>query len=445
MRKSESYNQKEKIFRILLILFILPLILLSGWFGYTIYKLSSERAQLKKDYSEVNNIKHGILSVDKWRDDIIEIVSNQIDDFELSGMQQDTLLSEINKILNKLISQADEMINEKQKNIGGKLKKFTFNTFVNVDKIRAKVPEFSQTIIDQIKAPRSKRKLKFLAQDKLGDLASQTHDSLIINSRYEQIISQYNAKNVDEFNKTITDRTEIIQQKAYNFMFMMLGVMLLFLLIWFFIRKMPVLHSPFFIMSVLLAMVFLLIGLAAPMIEIDARIPEMKFMIIGKNIQFHDQVLFYQSKSIIDVVKILITTGKPDSIFVGFLILLFSIVFPIAKLLSTKVVLLGTQKWRENKIIKFFAFKSGKWSMADVMVIAIFMAYIGFKGILDSELGKMNVDMNTDRIASIATNKTSLQPGFILFIAFVLFGLILSVILKGISSKNKITDNASIN
>ena len=249
MRKSESYNQKEKIFRILLILFILPLILLSGWFGYTIYNLSSERAQLKKDYSEVNNIKHGILSVDKWRDDIIEIVSNQIDDFELSDMQEDTLKSEINKILNKRISQADEMINEKQKNIGGKLKKFTFNTFVNVDKIRAKVPEFSQTIIDQIKAPRSKRKLKFLAQDKLGDLASQTHDSLIINSRYEQIISQYNAKDVDEFNKTITYRTEIIQQKAYNYMFMMLAVMFLFLLIWFFIRKVPVLHSPFFIMS----------------------------------------------------------------------------------------------------------------------------------------------------------------------------------------------------
>jgi hypothetical protein len=73
--------------------------------------------------------------------------------------------------------------------------------------------------------------------------------------------------------------------------------------------------------------------------------------------------------------------------------------------------------------------------MADVMVVAIFMAYIGFKGILDSELGKMNEDMNTDRIASIATNKTSLQPGFILFIAYVLFSLILSVILKRISPK----------
>ena len=61
------------------------------------------------------------------------------------------------------------------------------------------------------------------------------------------------------------------------------------------------------------------------------------------------------------------------------------------------------------------------------------MAYIGFKGILDSEIGKMNVDMNNQYATSISTSKTSLQPGFILFIAFVLFGLILSEILKRIS------------
>lgn len=71
--------------------------------------------------------------------------------------------------------------------------------------------------------------------------------------------------------------------------------------------------------------------------------------------------------------------------------------------------------------------------MADVMVVAIFMAYIGFKGILDSQLAGLN--LMTPSIASITTNQTSLQPGFILFIAFVLFSLILSQILKRISNE----------
>lgn len=72
--------------------------------------------------------------------------------------------------------------------------------------------------------------------------------------------------------------------------------------------------------------------------------------------------------------------------------------------------------------------------MADVNVVAIFMAYIGFKGILDSQLSNLN--MQTDSLASISTNQTTLQPGFILFVAFVLFGLILSVILQRITKED---------
>ena len=70
--------------------------------------------------------------------------------------------------------------------------------------------------------------------------------------------------------------------------------------------------------------------------------------------------------------------------------------------------------------------------MADVNVVAIFMAYIGFKGIPDSQLESLN--MRTDSLASVSTNETSLQPGFILFVAFVLFGLILSSILQWITT-----------
>jgi hypothetical protein len=55
------------------------------------------------------------------------------------------------------------------------------------------------------------------------------------------------------------------------------------------------------------------------------------------------------------------------------------------------------------------------------------MAYIGFKGILDSQLSVM--DIKTESLASVSTNETTLQPGFILFVSFVLFSLILSEIL----------------
>nr|WP_255650972.1 paraquat-inducible protein A [Cesiribacter sp. SM1] len=171
------------------------------------------------------------------------------------------------------------------------------------------------------------------------------------------------------------------------------------------------------------------------MIEIDARFQEVSFLLVGEKIAFNDQVIFFQSKSIIDVVIILLETRQVDSVLVGILILVFSVVFPLAKLLSTQIYLAGGERTRKNKVLSFFAFKSGKWSMADVYVIAVFMAYIGFQGILDNQLSILNVE--TESLISISTNKTSLQPGYILFIAFVLFSLLLSLILQKITASTQ--------
>lgn len=423
---------KEKLLRLFFILLLLPLLGLAAWCGYSIYRISAERAELKVDYSEVNNIQYGLLSVDRWRDNITEIVNTQIEEFKLNGGQEKDLKEEINGTLNDLITQADQMMNEKQKKLGGKLKKFAYKTFVNVDKIRERVPEFSQTIINQIKKPENKERLKSLAHAKIDDFAAETRDSIATHA-YDSLLVKYHTTDPSQFNGIITKQSEELEQKSYNYAFLMLGILAVFLLMWLVVKKYVVLQGPLFILSVLLAFVFLFTGITAPMIEIDARIQHINFLLVGKSIEFDDQVLFYQSKSIMDVVRILIETGKADSIFVGILILVFSIVFPVAKLISTKLYLLGSPVFRNSPVVRFFAFKSGKWSMADVMVVAVFMAYIGFHGILESQMGVMNNAMNNDYVTSIATNKTSLQPGFILFITFVFFGLILSAILKRIA------------
>jgi hypothetical protein len=66
-------------------------------------------------------------------------------------------------------------------------------------------------------------------------------------------------------------------------------------------------------------------------------------------------------------------------------------------------------------------------------VLAIFMAYIGFNSMLNNQLKGLNVSSESWQM--ITTNETSLQPGFILFVTFVLFGLALSEILKRMISQ----------
>lgn len=420
--------------RILLVLFTGALLLVAGWCSFQIYTLSSQRAEIKQDYSEVNSITYGLLSVNVWRDYLTTIALNRIQDFEFTQTQEDTLKYEVNQILTAVVDKGDSLLNQKQTTIKGKLKKFAIKTLVNEEKVRALVPVFSQTIVDEIQKPENKETLKYLVSSKLQEYSDITHanseDALLVDS----LLMKHDAANLEEFNRKSEMSLHRLQQQTYFFTYVVLGIVLFFLLLWWILRKRKVVHTPLFATSVLLALLVLGVGLTTPMIEIDARFKQVSFMLIGEDITFRDQVIFFQSKSIVDVVQILLETGKFDSLLVGLLILVFSVVFPIAKLLSTQIYLVGSERFRKNKLIHFFAFKSGKWSMADVYVIAVFMAYIGFQGILENQLSILNVE--TESLMSISTNETSLQPGFMLFIGFVLFSLLLSVILQKITSLN---------
>jgi hypothetical protein len=436
MAESTQNPKLKRFYQFLLVVCLLPVLGFAIWCGCNIRNLSHERAVMRKDYSELNNIKYGLLSVDSWKTHIFEIVDQQIQQFDFSEQQEDTLKKELNKVLGALVTKAEKMVNKKQTTFKGRVTKFAVNNFVDVDAYKKKLPEFSQTISDELKKPSSKERLRFLAQNKLKEFAETTHDSVDNSTMLKQILDKYEARTIHEFNHKMHARISDLQEQTYLYTFMLIGCLTLFLLLWLVYRNRRNMYTPLFVMSVLMALIVLIIGLAAPMIEIDARIKELNFELIGKHMIFNDQVIFYQSKSILDVVHILIAAGKPDSIFVGILILIFSVLFPVTKLLSTELYLLGKEKWKKNKVIYFFAFKSGKWSMADVMVVAIFMAYIGFKGILENQMEHLN--MKTKSLATIATNETSLQPGFILFMAYVIFGLILGVILKKITSEEKL-------
>jgi len=424
---------KTILLQSLLVLLLLPLLALAGWYGWNIHANSEKRAKIKMDYSYVNSIQCGLLSVNAWKEDIQKIIVDKIDSFRFSTSQKADLKKEINTILYALVAKGDKMINEKQTHLSGKIKQRLFHMFVDMDKIKAQVPEYSQIILNEITKPQNKQKLKSLATVKLSELASQTRDSLAPDSIRNSLLVKYGVTNVESFNSTADEQCEALDQQISIESYRFLGILILFLLLWGMLYLQKAIRRPLFILSVILALIALITGISSPMIEIDVRIKELNFLILDRYIVFHDQVMFYQSKSILDVVHILINTQKIEMVAVGILILIFSIIFPLSKLISTEIYLLGNQQIKENRLVYFFALRSGKWSMADVMVIAIFMAYVGFKGILDDQLKMITVKTYT--LSSIATDKTLLQPGFIVFLAFVLFGLILSIILEKITEK----------
>ncbi len=72
-----------------------------------------------------------------------------------------------------------------------------------------------------------------------------------------------------------------------------------------------------------------------PMIDLDARLNSFQTDLLGSKIGFDEQSLYYQSKSILEVTTTLIKEGAADLKIVGYMILVFSIVFMFGYLTAT--------------------------------------------------------------------------------------------------------------
>ncbi|MDO3641394.1 paraquat-inducible protein A [Mucilaginibacter sp. L3T2-6] len=405
-----------------------------AFFGFRLHTLSKQQEQLKRDYANVNSINLGLFSAEQWRDDISGIINHQVRHFTLTPVQKRQLQKEVEQIMLALINKAEAMVNKKPKSLGGKLKKLAVKTFVNTDKIKAKVPALAKQVIAKVDNPASKARLSKLAMRKFTDVAHSGYFDSTATARdslLKKMYPRYHVSNQQALNKTLNNKLQQMRTTMYSYCFAMLACILVVLTLWWLLRKKVQLHTTLFIMSLLFAFILLAVGLTASMIEVDARISTLDFTLLGEHVVFRDQVLFFQSKSILEVVEVLVSHAQADSILVGVLILVFSILFPITKLTATGIHLLSKRKMAENRFIKYFAFQSGKWSMADVIVIAILMTYIGLNGLIDGTLAALHIQ--TTPLTIIATNNTALQPGYIIFISFVLYGLILSTILKFIT------------
>lgn len=421
--------------KILLISALSVLLIAEGFFGYRLHQLSREQERLKHDYAEMNNIMLGLFSIEQWQGKIESIITLQANKMDITRKQKKELQQEIEGVIIALIDKAEALVTKPaKKSIRGKLVKFAVKNFVEVDTIKKKVPGIARTIINKVDNPAIKKRLGSMAMDKLRQMEETDFidSTLTANAKkVNAVYSRYDVSSRTDFNSKIDSELKKIQNATYTCSIAMLGGIIVFLLAWWTFRKRKALHATLFVLSLLFAFILLAVGLTASMIEVDARISELDFVLLGQHINFRDQVLFFQSKSILDVVMILISGTAIDSILVGVLILVFSILFPVMKLSSTGIHLLGKKGLAENKVIKYFAFQSGKWSMADVIVIGILMAYIGLNGLLETQL--RGLDIPATSLTLISTHNTALQPGYIIFIAFVLFGLVLSTILKFIS------------
>lgn len=380
-----------------------------------IYSIESEKRELSEDLIELSKVKYGLFSVDEWEEILSEIITKRINDFDLEDANQDKMREKISGFLQVAIDELEVAYDEKK----GLLRRVGASVFDVFGHMEEEIPTITEGILEFMNDPDNRERIKEYFLQKMNEYSEATF-SEIDYSLYDQILDEQGSEIKQEAIEILTEKIDALATiRSYYSIFLFSMVVLLF----FWIAFTKDIASIEFTFLTLICMILLLVGVLLPMINIDARISEMNFQLLGESIQFTDQVLYFKSKSILEVVTLMLSNSKIDVMLVGFLVLLFSVLFPFSKLLSSLIYLFSA-KAKKSKLVSFLVFKTAKWSMADVMVVAIFMAYIGFSGIISEQLADIEkIAINLD---ILTTNASSLQVGFFIFTSFAVLSLMVS-------------------
>ena len=389
---------------------------------YTGFRLESKKRVLKSDIIELYDIKYGMFNVDIWKEKISAIVAKKVKELKLEGEDKEIARQKISKFLYTVVDEYERNYKEENRRkalLGLSLKNAVANYLDIFDSFRENIPEITENILLFLSKEENQERIKNYILKQLDTYSANTFQKIDYTA-YNQILKKYKAHTADECKALIDNEMRKVDK---NLSIIYIFLPFLWVVVMFLLFRAQNENRFSMTLYILIALMFLLPGLLLPMIDIDARISSMEFKLLGETISFKDQVLYYKSKSILEVAQIMLSQSEIKIVLVGVLVLVLSLLFPLFKLLFSLVAVFRPAVLN-HKAVNFIVLKSGKWSMADVMVVAIFMAYIGFSGIISGQLAQL--EKITDKLNIITTNNSELQSGFFFFTGFVLMSIAIS-------------------
>jgi hypothetical protein len=327
--------------------------------------------------------------------------------------------------LSILIEKLNQQIKDSNKNsTKGWIKQKLINAFVDVDEIKRNVPNYADTIVQEMTDKDSHKKLKQVIRERVRKYLDETFEPQDM-SEVNSIIQRSGQATKEQAIVFLAQTVKPKMEELFRWTWILLGLSVLLFLCSGLFKKIPTAH---FLLCSATLMLLLYAGVTCPMIDMVAKISNFNFMLFGHKVEFTNQIVYYQSKSIIDVFWVLMDDPAFAMKMVGVLMILFSIVFPAIKILASFLYYFNIANSQERFLVKFFVLKSGKWSMTDVQVVAILMAYIGFNGMVSTQFDIIRATI--PQFELISNNDTTLQIGFYIFLAYVLLAMLLSAVME---------------
>lgn len=401
--------------------------------GIQTHRMDSHRNALSQDLATLQDAEYGLFNVDPWKERVLHILGQKLTEFKLNDEHREKAIARIETLLSTVIQDLERNYNEDRSgSLMGLVETMTADMLGVFDQMKQDIPEMAITIVDFLDDPENREDLMHHLRRIINKGAEETVGS----TNYDEIdaiLDHYNIPG-EERHQRFQEGIRVIKEKLARSedtgFTLKIRLSVLFLLTAMAIH----LGCPSHIetkLAVAVLLTWLILGITLPMIQIEAKIESLQFQLFGETIRFSEQVLFHQSKSILDVVRLLLFKGQNvGTSAAGFGILIFSVLIPAAKL----IVSFGWNpktKWAESKVVNALLFRSSKWAMADVMVVAIILSHLGFGGVLQSQMTRL--ETASTHVEILSTSGSTLLTGFLAFFGFAMLSIQLSTRIQTLS------------
>lgn len=388
---------------------------------------------LDADRAELRHVRYGLLNVDAWKRMIVDILAREIDRIDLTPEVRERLRIAIEASIAAAVAEASRSM---AAGINGALpaplrgvadieltlRRIT-GALVSSKAFQSGASTMSERALEILERELDPDRLRAHLHARLTDNADQTF-ATVDYRRFEAVLARHASADPAAVLAEIDERLGGLHDlQAIGYTALLVALLAIVALV---VTGGPRDRPELFALATA-ASALLACSLVLPMLTIEATIASLEFTLAGNPVSFSGQVLFHESKSILGVAETLLSSARPGPVLVALLLISFSVLLPLAKLIGTfAVISLGSIPTRPS--LRFLVFESGKWSMADVIVVAILMAYLGFNGVIDyqlSALGGLHPDVGV-----VAHNDTALGSGFYVFFGYCLVGILAGVLVR---------------
>jgi hypothetical protein len=404
------------------------------WFSWRTMDGLARRREIRTDLAELEHVRYGLLSADQWRSIIGPILSAQIDKLDLKGQSKNLrpmVEHSLNSLLDKIKQQmsAPKPANSNAPAAPGQGNSMLVNMIINA--LRPHVPEYTDVVLAELEKPQNQKAFKESVRSVMTDAVKNTFSAVDM-SAYSAILSRYGCSTGPVCEEMLRNRIRDADTQLNRYYLVVLAsAALAFILL---SAGRPALSRAAVVVLMLFCITMLVGGVLSPMIEVEVRITSLHATLLGSPLEFHEQSMYYRSKTVLEVFQTLMEMHRPEMSLVAVLVLLFSVVFPALKMLALVASLLRPSLLHSSRVVRLLAFGLSKWSMADVMVLAIFMSFVAFNGVIESGLAGVRAEPAIQQLV-IPTNSSTILPGYYLFVGFCLASIYLSKKLEhGIAS-----------